>query len=88
MAKNDILIERGNRLQSIRKKAGLTRLEFSQKTGVSANTLKALELGERELTPQKALLFSNLFSSLFSVTLGEDSHIASFDSLYYGKSSE
>lgn len=78
-------IERGSRLQSIRKKAGLTRLEFAQKTGVSPNTLKAIELGERELTPQKALLFSNLFSSLFAVALGEDAHEAQFEYLYYGK---
>lgn len=88
MAKNDILIERGKRLQSIRRKTGLTRLEFAQKTGISPNTLKALELAERELTPQKALLFSNLFSGLFSVTLGEDAHITSFDFLYYGKKCE
>jgi len=83
--KQKLLIERGNRLQSIRNKVGLTRLAFAQKTGVSPNTLKAIELGERELTPQKALLFSNLFSSLFAVSLGEDAHEASFDYLYYGK---
>lgn len=88
MAKQNTLIERGKRLQSLRKKAGLTRLAFAEQTGMSANTLKALELGDRELTPQKALLFSNLFSSLFSVSLGEDAHEASFDYLFYGKSKE
>lgn len=86
MAKKDIIIERGKRLQSLRKKVGLTRLAFAEQTGMSAHTLKALELGDRELTPQKALLFSNLFANLFSVFLGEDTHEASFDYLYYGKS--
>jgi transcriptional regulator with XRE-family HTH domain len=85
MAKKNLIIERGKRLQSLRKKVGLTRLAFAEQTGMSANTLKALELGDRELTPQKALLFSNLFSGLFSVSLGEDAHEASFDYLYYGK---
>lgn len=87
-AKKNTLIERGKRLQSLRKKAGLTRIAFAEQTGMSANTLKALELGDRELTAQKALLFSNLFSSLFSVSLGEDAHEASFDYLYYGKRKE
>ncbi|MBX9805038.1 MAG: helix-turn-helix domain-containing protein [Alphaproteobacteria bacterium] len=88
MVKHTTLIERGKRLQSLRKKAGLTRLAFAEQTGMSANTLKALELGDRELTAQKALLFSNLFSSLFSVSLGEDAHEASFDYLFYGKKKE
>lgn len=85
MTKKNVIIERGKRLQSLRKKVGLTRLAFAEQTGMSANTLKALELGDRELTPQKALLFSNLFSGLFSVSLGEDAYEASFDYLYYGK---
>lgn len=85
MSKKNLIIERGKRLQALRKKVGLTRLAFAEQTGMSANTLKALELGDRELTPQKALLFSNLFSGLFSVSLGEDAHEASFDYLFYGK---
>jgi transcriptional regulator with XRE-family HTH domain len=85
MTKKNIIIERGKRLQKLRKKVGLTRLAFAEQTGMSANTLKALELGDRELTSQKALLFSNLFSGLFSVSLGEDAHEASFEYLYYGK---
>lgn len=88
MGKENTSYARGNRLQNIRKKAGLTRLEFAEKTGISPNTLKAIELGERELTPQKALLFSNLFSSLFAVSLGEDAHEARFDFLFYGKIKE
>jgi transcriptional regulator with XRE-family HTH domain len=88
MAKKNISIERGNRLQNLRKKVGLSRLAFAEQTGMSANTLKALELGERDLTPQKALLFSNLFFNLFSVALGEDAHEASFDYLYHGKKRE
>jgi transcriptional regulator with XRE-family HTH domain len=86
MTKKNIIIERGKRLQNLRKKVGLTRLAFAEQTGMSAHTLKALELGDRELTPQKALLFSNLFTNLFSVFLGGDTHEASFDYLYYGES--
>lgn len=86
MAKKNIIIERGKRLQNLRKKVGLTRLAFAEQTGMSAHTLKALELGDRELTPQKALLFSNLFTNLFSVFLGDDTYEASFDYLYYGES--
>lgn len=85
MAKRDLVKERGKRLRNLRKKVGLTRAAFAEQTGMSANTLKALELGDRELTPQKALLFSNLFSGLFSVSLGEDAHEACFEALYYGK---
>ncbi len=88
MAEKNILIERGKRLQNLRKKVGLTRLAFAEQTGMSPHTLKALEHGERELTAQKALLFSNLFSGLFSVYLGEDVHEASFDFLYYGNKKE
>lgn len=86
MTKKNIIIERGKRLQNLRKKVGLTRLAFAEQTGMSAHTLKALELGDRELTPQKALLFSNLFTNLFSVFLGGDTYEASFDYLYYGES--
>lgn len=85
MTKKNEILERGKRLQSLRKKVGLTRLAFAEQTGVSAHTLKALELGDRELTPQKALLFSNLFYNLFSISLGEDACEANFDYLYYGK---
>lgn len=85
MVEKNIIIERGKRLQNLRKKVGLTRLAFAEQTGMSAHTLKALELGDRELTPQKALLFSNLFTNLFSVFLGNDIYEASFDYLYYGE---
>lgn len=88
MANNNILLERGARLRNLRKKTGLTRLAFAEQTGISPHTLKALEHGERELSAQKALLFSNLFSTLFSVSLGEDAHEASFDCLYYGTKNE
>lgn len=77
MVRKKISIERGQRLRSFRERAGLTRLEFSQKTGVSVNTLKSLELGDRELSSQKTLLFSNLFA-----LMGID---VSFDFLFYGK---
>jgi len=85
MTKRDMIIERGKRLQKLRKKIGLTRLAFAEQTGMSPHTLKALELGDRELTPQKALLFSRLFTNLFSIFLGDDAHEASFEHLYYGE---
>jgi transcriptional regulator with XRE-family HTH domain len=85
MAKKNIIIERGIRLRNLREKAGLSRAQFSQQTGMSANTLRALELGDRELSSQKARLLSHLFSTLFSVSLGEDVHKASFDFLFYGE---
>lgn len=88
MVEKSALMERGQRLQNLRKKTGLTRLAFAEQTGISPNTLKALELGDRELTPQKALLFSNIFANLFALSLGEDVREASFDYLYNGKPKE
>ena len=85
MAKNNIWVERGKRLQDLRKKAGLTRVVFAKQTGTSASSLKALELGDREMSTQKATLFSNLFSNLYTLSLGEDAHKASFNFLYHGK---
>lgn len=85
MNSKKVVIERGIRLRNLREKVGLSRADFAQQTGMSASTLRALELGDRELSSQKALLFSNLFSNLFSISLGEDAHKASFDFLYYGK---
>src|SRR5262249_54153837 len=49
------------------------------------DTLKALERGDREMSEQKAVLFSNLFSTLFAMELGEDAHKASFEYIYNGK---
>lgn len=88
MTKSDISIERGGRLQELRKKTGLSRTAFAELTGMNAHTLKSLELGDREMTPQKALLFSNLFSGLLLPSLGEEAHKASFDFLYHGKETE
>ncbi|MEI8295488.1 MAG: helix-turn-helix domain-containing protein [Alphaproteobacteria bacterium] len=82
-----VSIKRGQRIQSLRKKMGISRAAFSELTGMSANTLKSLELGSREITPQKALLYSNVFSNL-SVSLGEDAYETSFDYLYHGKKPE
>ena len=86
-ASKDVSIERGKRLQNLRNKMELTRAAFSELTGMSANSLKSLELGSRAITPQKALLYSNVFNSL-GVSLGEDAYEASFEYLYYGKKPE
>jgi len=88
VTEKSVWIKRGKRLQNLRNKIGLTRSAFAEQTGISANTLKAIELGERELTAAKARLYSNLFHGLFSTSLGEDAHEASFEYLYQGKNPE
>lgn len=85
MARNPISIERGLRLRSIRDKIKFSRLQFEEMTGMSASTLKAFESGERDLSSSKARLFSNLFSSLFTQILGNDSYETSFDYIFHGK---
>ncbi|MEI8295628.1 MAG: helix-turn-helix transcriptional regulator [Alphaproteobacteria bacterium] len=87
MTEKAVLIERGQRLQNLRKKMGLTRAVFSELTGMSSNTLKSLELGSRTISTQKALLYSNVFNSL-GVSLGENYYEASFEYLYHGKKPE
>jgi len=85
MAKKPISIERGDRIRTLRDKVRLTRLQFEELTGMSASTLKSFESADRDLTPSKARLFSNLFSSLFTQILGNDSYETSFDFIFYGK---
>jgi transcriptional regulator with XRE-family HTH domain len=85
MAKNPISLERGLRIRAIREKLKLSRLQFEEMTGMSASTLKSFESAERDLTPPKARLFSNLFSSLFIQMLGSDTYETSFDYIFYGK---
>jgi transcriptional regulator with XRE-family HTH domain len=84
MAKNPISLERGLRIRAIREKLKLSRLQFEEMTGMSASTLKAFESGERDLSSSKARLFSNLFSSLFTQILGNDSYETSFDYIFHG----
>lgn len=85
MTRKPVSIERGNRIRNLREKVKLTRLQFEEMTGMSASTLKSFESADRDLTPPKARLFSNLFSSLFIQILGNDSYETSFDFIFYGK---
>ncbi|MCE3230619.1 MAG: hypothetical protein K0R76_135 [Alphaproteobacteria bacterium] len=48
---------------------------------MSASTMRSLEVGDLELAPAKALLYSNLFIALF----GMDPEEASADILLYGE---
>ncbi len=88
MVKKPISIERGNRIRTLRDKLRLTRLQFEEATGMSASTLKSFESADRDLTPSKARLFSNLFSSLFIQILGNDTYETSFDFIFYGEKPE
>ncbi len=88
MAKKPVSIERGDRIRNLRHKVKLTRLQFEELTGMSASTLKSFESAERDLTPSKARLFSNLFSSLFIQILGNDTYETSFDFIFNGKKPE
>lgn len=80
MNKENISIEQGKRIRLLRGKLDLTRQEFHQKTGISASTLRALEVGELKLSPSKALLLSHLFILLFKL----DPEEASVEALLYG----
>lgn len=81
MNKDNIMIEQGQRIRFLREKLGLTRIQFNQKTGISASTLRALEVGEIRLSPSKALTLSHMFVFV----LGLEPEEASRDMLLYGK---
>lgn len=83
MDKANIALERGRRLLALRKKAGLSRGEFEEITGMSAHTLRYFENGERMLPLLKAKLLSNLFIHV----LGLNPEEASVDFLLHGKNS-
>jgi transcriptional regulator with XRE-family HTH domain len=70
-------LEQGKRIRLL----GLSRPQFHKKTGVSASTLRALELGELKISPSKALLLSHLFILLFKLSPDE----ASVEVILYGK---
>jgi DNA-binding transcriptional regulator YiaG len=53
MDKKIIPPEPGKRVRDLREKLGLTREEFHKKTGISASTLRAWEVGEAKLAPPK-----------------------------------
>lgn len=81
MKKDNIAIERGQRIRFLREKLELTRLQFHQITGISASTLRSLEVGETRLSPSKALTLSLMFVSVLGLTPEE----ASQDVLLYGE---
>ncbi len=67
MTKKKASQEPGERIQTIRKKLGLSRSQFEELTGVSASTLRYFETGERELSPSKARLLSTIFVYRFGL---------------------
>jgi transcriptional regulator with XRE-family HTH domain len=67
MNKKSISPEPGKRIRQIRKKLGLSRIQFEELTGVSASTLRYLEIGARELFPAKARLLATIFIYRFSL---------------------
>lgn len=81
MNKKNISPEPGRRLRHLRERLGLSRAEFCEITGMSASTMRSLEVGSLELTRPKALLYSNLFIYLFDMSPAE----ASVDMLLYGE---
>lgn len=64
MENEKIPTTKGAVLRSLREQTGLSRVQFSKKTGVSPHTLRSIEDGLRELSPKKYKLFSNIFSNL------------------------
>jgi transcriptional regulator with XRE-family HTH domain len=76
MAKTKEALDRGKRLRALREEIGLTRLELSKEMDVSEHTIKAFELGSRELPAQKAREYCKLL--LFA---GID---VTFDYIFHG----
>ena len=77
MVKTKEALERGKRLRTLREEIGLTRIELSREMDVSEHTIKAFELGTRELPAQKAREYCKLL--LFA---GID---VTFDYIFHGK---
>jgi transcriptional regulator with XRE-family HTH domain len=81
MNKRNISPEPGKRIRDLREKLGLSREQFHIKTGISASTLRAWEVGEVKLAPSKALTLSHMFVLLFRISPEE----ASQDVLLHGR---
>ena len=73
--------EPGLRLRHLREGLGLSRAEFCEITGMSANTMRAIEVGDLKLTRPRALMYSNMFIYLFGLEPPE----ASVDMLLYSE---
>lgn len=65
MNKKKFSPEPGKRIRECREKAGVTRAQFEEMTGVSASTLRYFETGQREVLPIKARLISNMFIHIY-----------------------
>ena len=81
MNKKNISSEPGLRLRHLREKLGLSRAEFAEITGMSANTMRSIEAGNLKLTRPRALTYSNMFIYVFGLPPSE----ASVDMLLYGE---
>jgi transcriptional regulator with XRE-family HTH domain len=81
MNKKDISPEPGKRIRFLREKLGLTRAQFSKETGISANTLRAIEVGEMKLARSRATTISHMFILLYEL----DPQEASVDVLLCGQ---
>ena len=67
MNKKIISPEPGLRVRYLRERLQLTRQEFENLTGISANTLRHLETGTMELLPTKARSLGILFIYFFKL---------------------
>jgi|GEM_PF-3256208 len=65
MNKKNISPEPGLRLRNLREKLGLSRAEFAEITGMSANTMRSVEAGTLELTRSRALMYIPICSSMY-----------------------
>lgn len=83
MEKNSKL-DCGKRIFYLRKKMGLTRAKFEEITGMSSRTLRSLEIGERVLSPSKAILVCNLFKYVLKL----DDEDVNPDFLLYGRKND
>lgn len=81
MTKKNISPEPGLRLRRLRESLGISRADFERITGMSASTMRSIEIGKLELPRGKALMYSNMFIFLFNMNADE----ASVDMLLYGE---
>lgn len=54
----------GQRIKSLREKAGFSRSQFSSKFGISASTLRSYESGDTSIPDVKMAFFKNIFRDL------------------------
>jgi transcriptional regulator with XRE-family HTH domain len=81
MNKKDISPEPGKRIRLLREKLGVTRAQFNKDTGISASTLRAIEVGEIKLSRGRATTISHMFVLFYGLEPEE----ASVDVLLHGE---